>query len=128
MSELLTSRVVREVVHLGVMPRVTARQHQNHCEVTLPARDVCLRLGDFEPPRALATVERPVECGLGHLDTDKRAAGVRLIARPELQCPVARQGWSVEELDVSVKLCDVSVDDITMVGAEARVRRVAGRC
>src|SRR6187431_2390793 len=57
--ELLTSRVVREVVHLGVVPRVTARQHQNHCEVTLPARYVCLRLG-VEPPRALATVERPV--------------------------------------------------------------------
>jgi hypothetical protein len=92
-----------------------------HCVLTLPARDVCLRLG-IEPPRALATVERSVEWGLGDFGADKQAAVMRLIACPELQCPITRQGRSVEELDVSVKLCDVSVDDITMVGAEARVR------
>ena len=45
-----------------------------------------------------------------------------LLARPELQGPLARQGRGLEEFDVGVELRDVTVDHVTMVGAEAHVR------
>jgi hypothetical protein len=75
-----------------------------------------------EAARAVAGVSESIERGLGDFDADQRTAGVGLVARPKLQGPMTREGRSLEELDVSVKLRDVTVDHITMVGAEARVR------